>query len=78
MVDGVAQSDVRRVAHDDDVRLAAALSNRCDAGQCPEALIVAAAERPRSFGEQCGEVDPADPGQGLQDFHVLAFDALPR
>jgi hypothetical protein len=70
MVDSVTQSDVRRVAHDDDVRLAASFGHWRDTRQCAQRLIVAAAERPRCLGEQCREIDPADSRQGLQNCHV--------
>ena len=46
MVDSVAQSNVRSVAHDYDMRLPAAFRHRRYARQCPERLIVPAAKRP--------------------------------
>ena len=49
MIDSVAQSNVRGVAHDYVMRLAAAFGNGRYARQCPERLIVTAAKRPRSL-----------------------------
>src|SRR5215472_9392998 len=51
MIDSVAQSNVRGVAHDYDMRLAAAFRHGRYARQCPERLIVTAAKRPGSLGK---------------------------
>ena len=64
VIDRVAQSDVRSVASDDDKGLAAALGNRRGTGQCPEPLVVTAAERAGGLREQCAEIDPADTHHG--------------
>src|SRR5262245_36932284 len=45
----VAQSNVRGVAHDYDMRLAAAFRHGRYARRCPERLIVTTAKRPRSL-----------------------------
>ena len=71
VVDRFAQPHVRSEAHGDDVRLSAAFGNWCGTRQCPEPLIVTAAERPRTFGEQCSEVDPADTGYRFENHDVL-------
>ena len=63
VVDGVTQSRVRSVAHDDDAGFATSLGHRCNAGQRPQRRIIASAERSRSFGKQRGQVDPTDPRQ---------------
>ena len=49
MIDSVAQSNVRDVAHDYDMGLAAAFGHGRYARQCPECLIVTPAKRPRSL-----------------------------
>src|SRR5215469_2566041 len=51
MIDSVAQSNVRGVAHDYDMRLAAAFRHGRHARQCPERLIVPTAKRPRSLSK---------------------------
>src|SRR6516164_7567805 len=51
MIDSVAQSNVRGVAHDYDMRLAAAFRHGRYARQCPERLIVTADKRPGSLGK---------------------------
>src|SRR5258708_9106464 len=78
MVDRFAQPNVRSVAHGDDVRLSAAFGNWCGTRQCPEPLIVTGAERPRTFGEQCSEVDPADTGYRFENRDVLPLKAFSR
>src|SRR5215467_9912138 len=49
MIDSVAQSNVRGVAHDYDMGLAAAFRHGRYPRQCPEGLIVTPAKRPRSL-----------------------------
>src|SRR5215471_21666368 len=71
MIDSVAQSNVRGVAHDYDMRLAAAFRHGRNARQSSERLIIAAAERPRSLGKQYGENDLADSRHGLQYLHIV-------
>jgi hypothetical protein len=51
MIDGIAQSYVGRVAHHNDMRLAATFRHGRYTGQRPERLIVTAAERSRSLGK---------------------------
>ena len=65
-----------RVAHDDDVRLAAALRHGRNARQRSKRGIVSAAQGPRRLGEQGGEGDSADPRQGLEDGDIAWLAAL--
>ena len=51
MIDGVAQSYVRGVAHHNDMRLAATFRHRRYTRQRPKRLIVTAAERTGSLGK---------------------------
>lgn len=60
----VAQPSVRSVAHDDDMLFAATPSDGSRAAQCPEPLIVAALEKPRTFGEQHAQGNSADAWHG--------------
>jgi hypothetical protein len=78
VIDRIAQSNMRSIAHDDDARLATAPGDRRGTTQCPECLIVAAAERPRSFTEQRREVDPADTGHGSEDQDVVSSKTFSR
>ena len=63
VVDGVAQSRMRSVAHDNNARFTTLLGHGRNAGQRPQRRIIASAERSRSFGKQRGQVDPTDPRQ---------------
>ena len=78
MIDRIAQPNVRRVPHDDDVRLATAFGDRRGTAQRPQGLIVAATKRPGGFAEQRREVDPADTGHRSEDQDVLSSKAFSR
>ena len=58
-------------------RLAAAFGHRSSTAQCPQRRIITAAKRPGGFAQQGREVDPADPGHGSEDQHVLSLKASP-
>jgi hypothetical protein len=66
VVDGVTESSVGPIPHDNDTRFAAPLGHGCDARQCSQRRIVASAERSRSLGKQRREVDPTYPGNDLR------------
>ena len=68
--DSVAQPELGSVAHDDDAALATALGHRSHPGEGPEGVVISAADRPGSLGEQGREGDRADPGQRTQNGRV--------
>ena len=63
VIDGVAQSRMRSVTHDNDARFTTSLGHGGDTCQRPQRRIIASVERSRSFGKQRGQVDPPDPRQ---------------
>jgi len=78
VIDRIAQSTMRSVAHDDNMRLAAAPGHWRSTTQCAECLIIAAAERPGTFAEQCSKVGPADTRHGFENHDILPLKAFSR
>jgi hypothetical protein len=78
VVDGVAQPDVRGLAHHHDPALARAPRDGCDAGQAAQGLVVSALQGFPCLCEQRGEDDPSDSGQGFEDRHVALLTGLSR
>ena len=76
VIDRITQANVRRIAPDDNVGLAAPPGHRSDARQRPERLVIAASERPGRLGEQRREIDPADSRDGLENLDIAPLAAL--
>ena len=74
MIDGVAQSDIGRLAHQHDAALAGPLGDRRYAGQAAQGLVVSSLQGFGRFCEQCGNTlhrlraaaVPADPCTGAR------------
>ena len=77
MIHHVAQPGVRRVAHDDDVRLAAALGDRRSTAQSSQRRIITPAQGAAGpLAQQCRDFDSANAGHRSEDHDVLSLKAL--
>ena len=64
VVDGIAQADVRGLAHEHDAALARSLGDGSHTGQTAKRSIVSPLHGLERLGQQRGEDNPSDPGQG--------------
>ena len=67
VVDGVAQSDVGGLAHQNDAALAGSLRDGRHTGQAAQGLVVSPLQGFECLCEQRGDDDPSDARQGSQD-----------
>src|ERR1700747_1510682 len=78
MEERVLQSLIAGMASEHDALLAAAPGHRGDPRQDAQAMVISPPQKVPTFGEQRGQVDPADSREGAKDRHVALLALLPR
>jgi hypothetical protein len=66
VIEGVGEALMGRLSSLDDLRLARAFSDRGDAAQTPQSVVISAPQGIPSLCEQRGEYDPSDSGKDLR------------